>query len=148
MGPCRALIVDLAPKEQQALGNSMFSGWIALGNVLGYIVGALPGWATWFPFQVTAGCPVDCANLRVAFIIAACLLILTAVITCLSAHETPLGAIVPQPSLDAHSEFAGKQLPDTTDLVPQPVSESLFSSLSASALINKFVMCSRSRTCL
>lgn len=39
MGPCRALIVDLAPKEQQNLGNALYSVWIAFGNIAGYLTG-------------------------------------------------------------------------------------------------------------
>jgi solute carrier family 45 protein 1/2/4 len=43
-GPCRALIADIAPPEQQRLGNSLIGVWSAVGSVIGFIICAIP-WA-------------------------------------------------------------------------------------------------------
>jgi len=40
-GPCRALLVDVAPPQQQGLGSSLFSFMLGLGNCLGYFTGHL-----------------------------------------------------------------------------------------------------------
>lgn len=40
-GPCRALLVDVAPQEQQGTGSAYFSLMLGTGNLLGYFVGSL-----------------------------------------------------------------------------------------------------------
>eukprot|EP00026_Physarum_polycephalum_P006135 Phypoly_transcript_06176.p1 GENE.Phypoly_transcript_06176~~Phypoly_transcript_06176.p1 ORF type:complete len:534 (+),score=38.24 Phypoly_transcript_06176:118-1719(+) len=40
-GPCRALLVDVAPQEQQGLGSAWFSFMLGTGNLLGYFIGSL-----------------------------------------------------------------------------------------------------------
>lgn len=41
-GPARFLLADLAPIEQQNMGNAMFSSWLAFGSIAGSIVGYIP----------------------------------------------------------------------------------------------------------
>lgn len=41
-GPARALIADIAPPEQQKLGNSLIAVWSSLGSVLGFAFCAVP----------------------------------------------------------------------------------------------------------
>ena len=43
-GPCRALLADVAPAEQQRLGNAVMSVWSSLGSVLGFAICSVP-WA-------------------------------------------------------------------------------------------------------
>lgn len=43
-GPCRALIADIAPSEQQRLGNSLMAVWSSIGSVIGFMICAVP-WA-------------------------------------------------------------------------------------------------------
>jgi len=40
-GPCRALLVDVAPPEQQAIGGSFFSFMLGIGSLVGYFTGHL-----------------------------------------------------------------------------------------------------------
>lgn len=40
-GPCRALLVDVAPPQQQATGSALFSFMLGFGNLLGYFTGYL-----------------------------------------------------------------------------------------------------------
>lgn len=40
-GPCRALLVDVAPPEQQGLGSAWFSFMLGTGNLIGYFIGSL-----------------------------------------------------------------------------------------------------------
>lgn len=48
-GPCRTIIADLAPMEQQRLGNAYFSLWSSLGNVVGFLICYIP-WSTFLYF--------------------------------------------------------------------------------------------------
>ena len=43
-GPCRALIADIAPPEQQRLGNAIMAVWSSVGSVIGFLICAIP-WA-------------------------------------------------------------------------------------------------------
>jgi solute carrier family 45 protein 1/2/4 len=91
-GPCRALVADIAGPEQQELGNSIFSLWIALGSVTGYIAGWI-SWSEYISFMRTEACQAACEDLRVSFIISIVLLIVTTIITLVSAKERPLDEI-------------------------------------------------------
>lgn len=85
-GPCRALIVDVAPHHQQELGNSLFSAWLGLGNVLGYLAGFAP-WSEYFSFMQTKFCEDACTNMRVAFAISVILLCITIALTLFGVKE-------------------------------------------------------------
>jgi len=80
-GPCRALLVDLAPKSQQNLGGSLFSFMLGTGNLLGYLVGSLP-LQKWFPFFGT--------DIRALFMCGMVVLVTCVTITLVLAKEKPL----------------------------------------------------------
>ncbi|KAL4301472.1 hypothetical protein AHAS_Ahas17G0304300 [Arachis hypogaea] len=44
-----------------------FSLFMVIGNIIGYATGSYSGWHTIFPFTVTVGCNISCANLKSAF---------------------------------------------------------------------------------
>eukprot|EP00762_Andalucia_godoyi_P003787 ANDGO_08559.mRNA.1 Sucrose transport protein SUC2 len=88
-GPCRALLADIARPEQQERGNAVFSVWLAVGNILGYMAGWAP-WVDWMPFWTTSTCDEACGNLRCAFVIAIFFLLITVSITCFFTKEEPL----------------------------------------------------------
>jgi len=77
-GPCRALLVDLAPASQQNLGGSLFSFMMGTGNLLGYFVGSLH-LTKWLPFMKT--------DLRALFTIGIFVLIFCVAITIIFAKE-------------------------------------------------------------
>lgn len=54
-GPCRALVVDIASDEQQELANAIFSVWLGLGNVSGYLAGYVT-WSHLMPWIETESC--------------------------------------------------------------------------------------------
>jgi len=41
-GPCRALLADVAPADQQRLGNSLMSVWSSMGSVVGFAICSVP----------------------------------------------------------------------------------------------------------
>ncbi|CAN0892102.1 Sucrose transport protein SUC5 [Linum grandiflorum] len=71
MGPCRAFLGDLAGTSQKKtrIGNSFFSFFVAVGNVLGYAAGSYSNLYKIFPFTKTEACNVYCANLKSCFFI-------------------------------------------------------------------------------
>lgn len=88
-GPVRSLLVDVARPEQQSRGNAIFSVWLAIGNVLGYLAGWAP-WSTWMPWWQSESCDVACADLRCAFTISIVFLLVTVITTCVFTKEKPL----------------------------------------------------------
>eukprot|EP00761_Pharyngomonas_kirbyi_P013144 gb/GECH01013171.1/.p1 GENE.gb/GECH01013171.1/~~gb/GECH01013171.1/.p1 ORF type:complete len:548 (+),score=115.84 gb/GECH01013171.1/:1-1644(+) len=86
-GPCRALIADMAAPDQQELGNAVFSLWLGLGNVTGYMAGFI-SWQKYLPID-TVACGDGCTNLRIAFSISIAFLIITTAITVFAAKEHP-----------------------------------------------------------
>ncbi|XP_074263543.1 sucrose transport protein-like [Silene latifolia] len=81
-GPCRALLADLAAGSQSKTrtANSLFSFFMAVGNVLGYSAGAYRNLYKVFPFTKTAACNTYCANLKSCFLISiTMLLVLTTI---------------------------------------------------------------------
>ncbi|XP_019180112.1 PREDICTED: sucrose transport protein-like [Ipomoea nil] len=87
-GPCRALLADLSGGDgsKTRLANTLFSFFMAVGNIGGYAAGAQSTLYKSFSFTLTDACDVYCANLKSCFIISAILLlIVTAVaVTCVS----------------------------------------------------------------
>ncbi|RAL39477.1 hypothetical protein DM860_003010 [Cuscuta australis] len=90
-GPCRALLSDLSDgsAEKTRMANTLFSFFMAVGNIMGYAAGSNPRLYVFFPFSRTDACDEYCANLKSCFIISALLLlsITTAAVTCVK--ETP-----------------------------------------------------------
>ncbi|RAL38760.1 hypothetical protein DM860_013441 [Cuscuta australis] len=80
-GPCRALLADLSDgnAEKTRLANTLFSFFMAVGNVLGYAAGAYPRIYKIFPFALTQACDAYCANLKSCFIISVLLLLTVSV---------------------------------------------------------------------
>ncbi|AQK53185.1 sucrose transporter GRMZM2G106741 [Zea mays] len=77
-GPARAMMADLAAGHHGPnVGQAIFSLWMALGSVLGYLAGANAKWHEWFPWLKTAACCDACANLKGAFLTAVVLIVVT-----------------------------------------------------------------------
>nr|ALS46600.1 SUT5-h2 [Saccharum spontaneum] len=90
-GPARAMMADLAAGQHGPnVGQSIFSLWMALGSVLGYLSGANAKWHEWLPWLKTAACCDACANLKGAFLTALILIIITMSVTLWLAGEQQL----------------------------------------------------------
>lgn len=75
-GPCRAFLADLCAGDTNLMSrsNTLFSFFMALGNILGYAAGSYQKLHEFLPFTKTEACDVYCANLKTCFIIAVVLL--------------------------------------------------------------------------
>jgi hypothetical protein len=85
--------------------------------------------------------------LRVAFLFAACLIVITVVVTCLNAKETPLTPPAPAPPLDAHAAFqqaveSKEGKPDGTEVA---VPEEVCARFGQPAHVPHLMACLRSR---
>nr|APY21440.1 SUT6 [Sorghum bicolor] len=90
-GPARAMMADLAAGQHGPnVGQAIFSLWLALGGVLGYLAGANARWHEWLPWLKTAACCDACANLKGAFLTALILIIITMSVTLWLAGEQQL----------------------------------------------------------
>ncbi|KAL6634098.1 hypothetical protein ACP70R_026769 [Stipagrostis hirtigluma subsp. patula] len=90
-GPARAMMADLsAGHHGPNVGQAIFSLWMALGSVLGYLAGANAKWHLWFPWLKTAACCDACANLKGAFMTAVLLIIISMTVTMYLADEETL----------------------------------------------------------
>ncbi|XBH74740.1 hypothetical protein VPH35_101630 [Triticum aestivum] len=90
-GPARALMADLsAGNYMPSVGQAIFCGWMAIGNVLGYMAGADGEWHVWLPWLKTAACCEACANLKGAFLTAVIVIIISTSITMYIAEEKQL----------------------------------------------------------
>ncbi|OEL16448.1 Sucrose transport protein SUT5 [Dichanthelium oligosanthes] len=90
-GPGRAMMADLsAGQHGPNVGQAIFSLWMALGSVLGYLSGANAKWPVWLPWLKTAACCDACANLKGAFLTAVIIIIITMSVTLAFAGEEPL----------------------------------------------------------
>nr|BAC67165.1 sucrose transporter [Oryza sativa Japonica Group] len=90
-GPARAMMADLsAGHHGPNVGQSIFSLWMAIGSVLGYLSGADGKWHEWFPWLKTAACCDACANLKGAFFTAVLLIVVSMTVTMYLADEMPL----------------------------------------------------------
>lgn len=100
-GPCRALLADLTGKDHRRtrVANAYFSLWMAVGNILGYATGAYSSWFKVFPFTLTSGCNVNCANLKSAFLIDIIFIAITTCISISAANEQPLTSSLGSPAL-------------------------------------------------
>lgn len=87
-GPCRALVADIAPPEKQETGNALFTFWLGLGNILGFITGWMP-WSSWITFTGTKMCGTACQDLRISFSISIVVLTATVIVTLIAAKEKP-----------------------------------------------------------
>nr|ACG33134.1 sucrose transporter BoSUT1 [Zea mays] len=90
-GPARAMMADLAAGQHGPnVGQAIFSLWMALGSVLGYLSGANAKWHDWLPWLKTAACCDACANLKGAFLTAVVLIIISMSVTLWLAGEERL----------------------------------------------------------
>ncbi|CAN0878775.1 Sucrose transport protein SUC5 [Linum grandiflorum] len=92
-GPCRALLGDLSGENQRLtrFSNCLFSFFMGLGSIFGYLTGAQDGLhtSTVFQFANTPACDKYCANLKSCFVISATLLILPTIIALVTVREEP-----------------------------------------------------------
>ncbi|XP_045814811.1 sucrose transport protein SUC8-like [Trifolium pratense] len=91
-GPCRAFIGDLADGDHSRMrtGMSLFSFFIAIGNVLGYAAGSYGNLYKIFPFTETKACDVFCANLKTCFFFSIFLLAIVSTFALLYVEDIPL----------------------------------------------------------
>lgn len=80
-GPCRALLVDVAPPSQHNLGGSFFSFMLGCGNLIGYLTGSLK-LSKYLPFFET--------DIRALFTIGMVVLLSCILTTVLLTKEVPL----------------------------------------------------------
>ncbi|CAL1358661.1 unnamed protein product [Linum trigynum] len=101
-GPCRALLGDLSGESQRLtrFANALFSCFMGVGNVLGYLAGAQDGLHEFplFRFAATRACDVYCANLKSCFFISAALLIFLTVVAVAYVREQPWDPNTTEPS--------------------------------------------------
>ncbi|KAJ4823045.1 beta-fructofuranosidase suc2 [Turnera subulata] len=90
-GPCRALLADMCGSNLRMTraSNSLFSFFMAVGNVLGYAAGSIKGLHKMLPFTETDACDNFCANLKTCFLISVVLLFILTTLALLSAKEKP-----------------------------------------------------------
>ncbi|OIW07796.1 hypothetical protein TanjilG_31988 [Lupinus angustifolius] len=91
-GPCRAFLGDLSAGNQSKIrtANSIFSFFMAVGNILGYAAGSYSKLYKVFPFTETKACDIYCANLKSCFFISIVLLIVLVIIVLVYVKEIPL----------------------------------------------------------
>ncbi|KAK4413328.1 Sucrose transport protein SUC2 [Sesamum alatum] len=89
-GPCRAFLADLSGENARKMStaNSLFSFFMAVGNVLGYAAGSYTYLYKVFPFSKTKACDSYCANLKSCFFISITLLLTVVVLALTTVHET------------------------------------------------------------
>ncbi|XP_077248790.1 sucrose transport protein SUC8-like [Tasmannia lanceolata] len=90
-GPCRALLADLAGKNQRRVrsANSFYSFFMAVGNILGFAAGSFTHLHKLLPFTSTPACDIYCANLKTCFFLAILLLLTLTTIALTSVQEKP-----------------------------------------------------------
>ncbi|XP_071728165.1 sucrose transport protein-like [Rutidosis leptorrhynchoides] len=88
-GPCRALLADLSGSDSARIrtGNSMYSFFMAVGNVLGYAAGSYQNLYKMLPFTKTEACDVYCANLKTCFFISIALLVAITILALTTVNE-------------------------------------------------------------
>lgn len=93
-GPCRALLADLSGgnARKMSTANSMFSFFMAVGNVLGYAAGSYTHLYKVFPFSKTRACDLYCANLKSCFFISIALLLILTILALTIVRETAVPA--------------------------------------------------------
>ncbi|KAK4413514.1 Sucrose transport protein SUC2 [Sesamum alatum] len=99
-GPCRAFLADLSSGNARKLStaNSMFSFFMAVGNVLGYAAGSYTHLYKVFPFSKTKACDSYCANLKSCFLISIALLLTVVILALTIVRETATAAAPEQPA--------------------------------------------------
>ncbi|KAL7156031.1 hypothetical protein ABFS83_03G115400 [Erythranthe nasuta] len=97
-GPCRALLADLSGgnARKMSAANSLYSFFMAVGNVLGYAAGAYTRLYRIFPFSKTSACDLYCANLKSCFLISVALLVTLTVLALTMVHEKAAAASPPE----------------------------------------------------
>ncbi|KAG8378383.1 hypothetical protein BUALT_Bualt08G0131800 [Buddleja alternifolia] len=99
-GPCRALLADLSggKGKKMSSANSLYSFFMAVGNVLGYAAGSYTHLYKVFPFSKTKACDVYCANLKSCFFISIALLLVLTILALTIVRENAAIAAPEQPS--------------------------------------------------
>lgn len=94
-GPCRALLADLSGSSQKKTrtANTLFSFFMAVGNVLGFATGSFSQLYKMFPFTKTQACDVYCANLKSCFLIDIVLILTLTALALTLVTEIPLSAL-------------------------------------------------------
>ncbi|KAI8013033.1 Sucrose transport protein SUC2 [Camellia lanceoleosa] len=125
-GPCRALLADLSGDNQRKMrtANSLYSFFMAVGNVLGFAAGSYTHLHKAFPFSSTRACDVYCANLKSCFFISIALLITLTTIALTTVREKPISK--PEPGHTGDLNGVGK---DGEKAKPVPFFGEIFAAL-------------------
>ncbi|KAK4413512.1 Sucrose transport protein SUC2 [Sesamum alatum] len=96
----RAFLAYLSGENARKMStaNSMFSFFMAVGNVLGYAAGSYTHLYKVFPFSKTKACDSYCANLKSCFLISIALLLTVVVLPLTIVRETTTAAAPEQPT--------------------------------------------------
>ncbi|GFP81344.1 sucrose transport protein suc2 [Phtheirospermum japonicum] len=99
-GPCRALLADLSNGNSRRMSssNSLYSFFMAVGNVLGYAAGSYTHLYKIFPFSKTKACDIYCANLKSCFFISIALLLTVTIVALTVVREAAFAAAPEQAS--------------------------------------------------
>ncbi|XP_059630324.1 sucrose transport protein SUC2-like isoform X2 [Cornus florida] len=94
-GPCRAFLADLCAGNQSKtrMANSLFSFFMAVGNVLGYGAGSYTKLYRIFPFTRTHACDLYCANLKSCFFLSILLLLFLTISALCLVREQPVNTV-------------------------------------------------------
>lgn len=102
-------MIEKDPRRTR-VANAYFSLFMAVGNVLGYATGSYSSWFKIFPFTLTAGCNVDCANLKAAFIIDVIFIVITTCISITASQERPLASLNNSPQETSEGSYEREAL--------------------------------------
>ncbi|XP_047342261.1 sucrose transport protein SUC8-like [Impatiens glandulifera] len=108
-GPCRAFLADLSggSASKMRIANSLFSFFMAVGNVLGYAAGSYDKLYKLFPFTATVACDHYCSNLKSCFFLS---IILLGIVTVLALSLVGEQQFIPaEPALNKAGDVVGKE---------------------------------------
>ncbi|CAL5348288.1 unnamed protein product [Camellia sinensis] len=110
-GPCRALLADISGGDHRKTrtANSLYSFFMAVGNVLGFAAGSYTHLFKAFPFTKTHACDVYCANLKTCFIFSIALLLTLTTIALTTVSENKLPVSQPEPGNTGEEDEAEKE---------------------------------------
>ncbi|KAL9650303.1 hypothetical protein ABK040_014957 [Willaertia magna] len=119
-GPCRALISDIATDRKQAIGNTAFTIWIGIGNILGY-VSVWVDFSQYIPMYQTPNCHRACINLKFSFYFAIILVIICVLSTLIFAKEQTLDTLEKTMEIQKREEMNNQLETNTTRKKRNPI---------------------------
>uniref|UniRef100_A0A2N9I8L8 Uncharacterized protein n=1 Tax=Fagus sylvatica TaxID=28930 RepID=A0A2N9I8L8_FAGSY len=116
-GPCRALLADLSANDQKRMrtANSLYSFFMAVGNVLGFAAGSYTHLYKLFPFTMTKACDVYCANLKSCFFLSITLLLILTTLALTAVKEEIVSK--PEPGTEDSDDSSASGAPFFGDIM-------------------------------